>query len=210
MQQRFTRLILAGAATFTFGLGASALSSHHSDEVSLPAMTKAAAVTDLTAHQKTPVRLTSAMAKKAEKAKRKAAPRAKAAQPSVLFKNQTLGSYFWDTGSSGNGDTGAPASGMPMQEGCFASPSWPMGTKGYIEYQGKKAAFTICDRGPGTPSRSGVMLDIDGITFAKLTGGTWNEPYVVGGSGEANGHIPVTYYVTHWGDGPGKGAPQPL
>jgi hypothetical protein len=133
----------------------------------------------------------------------------KATSPKVIFSGKTRGSYFWDTGHSGNGDTGAPASGLPMQEGCFASPSWPMGTKGYVVYHGKRHNFFICDRGPGGPSQYGVMLDIDGITYAKLTGGEWSEPDVIGGSGQA-GNIPVTYHVTHWGKGPGKGAPQPL
>ncbi|MCW2911971.1 MAG: hypothetical protein JWN52_39 [Actinomycetia bacterium] len=198
MKQRTTKLILAGMTTLSVGIGAasaiSALPPNH-PEVSLNNVTKAAAVTDLNAQEPAAAKLKTTQAK--------------AAQPQVLLKNQTLGSYYWDTGSSGNGDTGAPASGLPMQEGCFASPSWPMGTRGYVEYNGKRADFFICDRGPGTPSQNGVMLDIDGITYAKLTGGKWANPNVVGGTGQS-GHVPVTYYVTHWGDGPGKGAPQAL
>ncbi|MGI8336813.1 hypothetical protein ACRYCC_43305 [Actinomadura scrupuli] len=230
MRQRLTRLILAGTATCAVGLGATALDHHETSspqasvpEVTLPAVDHVAAVTDLAPREQAPPRLTSPMAMKmavkaaakAERAAQKSAPgvktasRAKADLPVVLLQNQTLGSYFWDTGGSGNGDTGAPASGTPMREGCFASPSWPMGTKGYIEYHGKRAAFTICDRGPGTPSRVGVMIDIDGITYAKLTGGRWSEPYVIGGDG-LHGNIPITYCVTQWGEGPGKGAPRPL
>jgi hypothetical protein len=128
----------------------------------------------------------------------------------VLLQGKTEGSYFWDTGSSGNGDTGPTASGQAMREGCFASPSWPLGTKGYVKYRGRKHGFFICDRGPGAPSHHGVMLDIDGITYAKLTGGKWVCPDVEGGSGQA-GHISVTYTVTHWGSGNGTtGLPTPF
>ncbi|WP_328709334.1 hypothetical protein [Microbispora hainanensis] len=129
----------------------------------------------------------------------------------VLYVGKTTASYFWDDGSGVNGDTGAPASGEPMQKGLAASPSWPMGTKGYVIYQGKKADFFIGDRGPGIPSSSGVMLDLDGKTFADLTGGTWDTgSYTVDDAGGL-GHIPVTYVITEWGDGLGKtGAPRPF
>lgn len=129
----------------------------------------------------------------------------------VLYKGSTTASYFWDDGSGINGDTGAPASGLPMQKGLAASPSWPLGTKGYVVYQGKKAEFFIGDRGPGVPSSKGIMLDLDGKTFAELTGGTWNtRSYTVDGVGGI-GHIPVEYVITEWGPGPGKkGAPQPF
>ncbi|MEU8177890.1 hypothetical protein AB0C14_33885 [Microbispora hainanensis] len=129
----------------------------------------------------------------------------------VLYAGKTTASYFWDDGSGVNGDTGAPASGEPMQKGLAASPSWPMGTKGYVIYQGKKADFFIGDRGPGVPSSSGVMLDLDGKTFADLTGGTWDTgSYTVADAGGL-GHIPVKYVITEWGKGLGKtGAPRPF
>ncbi|WP_181874452.1 hypothetical protein [Marinitenerispora sediminis] len=129
----------------------------------------------------------------------------------VLLQGDTKASYFWDDGSGINGDTGAPASGEPMQQGMFASPSWPLGTKGYIEYEGQTVEFFIGDRGPGDPSSNcNVMLDLDGKTFAELVGGSWNESglYV---EGTDLGHINVTYHITEWGDGPGTpGAPHPM
>lgn len=119
--------------------------------------------------------------------------------------------YFWDDGSGMQGDTGLPASGEPMQKGLFSSPSWPLGTEGYIEYEGKTAEFFIGDRGPGDPSSDcDVLLDLDGKTFAELTGQTWDaENYVVTGG---NGHLyDVEYYITEWGDGAGEeGAPHPF
>ena len=53
------------------------------------------------------------------------------------------------------------------------------------------------------------MLDIDGKTFAELTGESWNETtYTVTGGA---GHINVEYYITEWGDGPGTpGVPHPF
>ncbi|MBB6121528.1 hypothetical protein [Nocardiopsis algeriensis] len=119
--------------------------------------------------------------------------------------------YFWDDGSGINGDTGAPASGEPMQKGLFSSPSWPLGTEGYVVHEGKKAEFFIGDRGPGVPSHDcDVLLDMDGKTFAELTGETWNDTnYTVSGG---NGHLyDVEYYITEWGDGAGtEGAPHPF
>jgi hypothetical protein len=98
-----------------------------------------------------------------------------------------------------------------MQEGLAASPSWPMGTKGYVVYKGKKADFFIGDRGPGVPSSSGVMLDLDGKTFADLTGGTWNTDSLTVEDAGGLGHIPVKVVVTQWGKGLGKtGAPKPF
>ncbi len=200
MRNRATHLAFGTLAAASFGIGSiatvSAITSSGDHEVSLSNANKAAAVAVLP---------TPAAPKKAP------APAVKKpAGPKVLLSGTTKGSYFWDTGDSGNGDTGAPASGLPMQEGCFASPSWPMGTKGYIEYKGKKHTFFICDRGPGVPSHSGVMLDIDGITYSKLTGGKWVKPEVVGGDGQ-EGHIAVKWYVTQWGSGSGtKGMPQPF
>jgi hypothetical protein len=119
----------------------------------------------------------------------------------ILLRGVTKGSYFWDDGSGRQGDTGMPAIGKPMQKGLFASPSWPLGTEGYIIYKGKKARFFIGDRGPGIPSERGVMLDIDGMTFAELTGSEWNHDTLTVASGE--GHIEVEYVITKWGDGPG-------
>ena len=119
-------------------------------------------------------------------------------------------SYFWDDGSGINGDTGAPASGEPMQKGLAASPSWPLGTEGYVLYDGKKADFFIGDRGPGNPAEGcNVLLDLDGKTFAELTGESWNDTsYTVSGG---NGHIDVEYVITKWGDGHGtEGAPRPM
>ncbi|WP_306367077.1 hypothetical protein [Nocardiopsis sp. CC223A] len=119
--------------------------------------------------------------------------------------------YFWDDGSGINGDTGAPAGGEPMQKGLFSSPSWPLGTEGYVVYEGKKAEFFIGDRGPGVPSNDcDVLLDMDGQTFAELTGESWDDTnYTVSGG---NGHLyDVEYFITEWGDGNGtEGAPHPF
>ncbi|MFF4774734.1 hypothetical protein [Microtetraspora fusca] len=129
----------------------------------------------------------------------------------TLFSGSTKGSYFWDDASGRQGDTGMPAIGKPMQKGLFSSPSWPLGTEGYVMYKGKKAKFFIGDRGPGVPSESGVMIDIDGKTFAELTGGTWNTNTLTVENNGGEGHIKIDYVVTKWGSGPGtKGAPQPF
>ncbi|GAA0392727.1 hypothetical protein Acor_16950 [Acrocarpospora corrugata] len=126
-----------------------------------------------------------------------------------LFHGNTVASYFWDDGSGVNGDTGMPASGKPMQKGMAASPSWPMGTKGYVIYNGRKADFFVGDRGPGNPSGSGIMLDLDGQTFAELTGGDWNHSSLTVSGGQ--GHIKIDYVITKWGPGLGKkGAPAPF
>ncbi|WP_344895369.1 hypothetical protein [Nonomuraea antimicrobica] len=129
-------------------------------------------------------------------------------QQQVVLKGTTLASYFWDDSSGRAGDTGLPAAGKPMQKGLVASPSWPLMTEGYVIYQGKKLPFFVGDRGPGTPSNRGVMLDLDAKTFAELTGGTFNsETLSVDGVG-GNGHIKIEYVVTKWGDGTGaKGLP---
>ncbi len=119
--------------------------------------------------------------------------------------------YFWDDGSGINGDTGAPASGEPMQKGLFSSPSWPLGTEGYVVYEGKKAEFFIGDRGPGVPSHDcDVLLDMDGQTFAELTGESWDDSSLTVSGG--NGHLyDVEYFITEWGDGNGtEGAPHPF
>lgn len=128
--------------------------------------------------------------------------------PGTLLKGNTEASYFWDDGSGVNGDTGTPAGGQEMTEGLFASPSWPLGTTGYVHYNGKKAPFFVGDRGPGSPSEDGVMLDMDGKTFAKLTGGTWDSENLEVDGVDA-GKIEVTYVITKWGDGRGlKDVPQ--
>ncbi|WP_052745586.1 hypothetical protein [Allosalinactinospora lopnorensis] len=123
---------------------------------------------------------------------------------------QVKASYFWDDGSGRNGDTGLPASGEPMQKGLFASPSWPLGTEGYVEYNGQRAGFFIGDRGPGHPAENcDVLLDLDGKTFAELTGETFDQDALAVSGG--NGHIDVEYHITEWGDGNGnEGAPHAM
>ncbi|WP_433243171.1 hypothetical protein ACQPYK_39370 [Streptosporangium sp. CA-135522] len=122
----------------------------------------------------------------------------------ALLKGSTKASYFWDDSSGRAGDTGLPASGKPMQKGMIASPSWPLMTEGYVVYKGKKAKFFVGDRGPGVPSSSGVMIDLDAKSFADLTGGTFNADTLgVDGNG-GMGHIKVDYVITKWGNGPGK------
>ncbi|MED7930251.1 hypothetical protein SMD20_38890 [Nonomuraea sp. LP-02] len=122
----------------------------------------------------------------------------------ILLKGSTTASYFWDDASGRAGDTGLPASGKPMQKGLAASPSWPLLTEGYVIYKGKKMPFFVGDRGPGVPSNSGIMLDLDAKTFAELTGGRFNPStlYVDGNGGQ--GHIKVDYVITKWGPGVGK------
>ncbi|WP_017605177.1 hypothetical protein [Nocardiopsis alkaliphila] len=123
---------------------------------------------------------------------------------------EVTATYFWDDGSGINGDTGMPAGGEPMQKGLFSSPSWPLGTEGYIVHEGEQYDFFIGDRGPGVPSHDcDVLLDIDGKTFADMMGESWNdETYVVSGG---NGHAEVEYFITEWGDGNGtEGAPHPF
>lgn len=122
----------------------------------------------------------------------------------VLLKGSTKASYFWDDSSGRAGDTGLPASGKPMQKGMIASPSWPLLTEGYVLYNGKKAKFFVGDRGPGVPSSSGVMIDLDAKTFADLTGGTFNSSTLGVDGVDGQGHIKVQYVITKWGDGVGK------
>lgn len=98
-----------------------------------------------------------------------------------------------------------------MQEGLFASPSWPLGTEGYVEHNGKKADFFIGDRGPGSPAEGcDVLLDLDGKTFAELTDASWNPDSLTTSGGQ--GHIEdISYTITEWGDGHGdEGAPHPM
>ncbi|MFD0687475.1 hypothetical protein [Actinomadura fibrosa] len=129
---------------------------------------------------------------------------------SALLSGRTTASYFWDDGSGVNGDTGAPASGKPMQKGMFASPSWPMNTKVRVTYNGRSVTGFVGDRGPGSPSHRGVMLDLDTYTFRYLLDG--KKPASKYNSGTGEGHLKgVKWEVLSWGSGAGKrGNPQPL
>ncbi|MFC5187726.1 RlpA-like double-psi beta-barrel domain-containing protein [Actinomadura harenae] len=134
----------------------------------------------------------------------------KAAQPKALLTGSTKASYFWDDGSGINGDTGAPASGKPMQKGLFASPSWPMGTKVKVTFNGRSVTGFVGDRGPGSPSSSGVMLDLDTYTFRYLLDG--GKPASKYNSGTGEGHLNgVKWEVLSWGSGAGsKGMPKAM
>jgi hypothetical protein len=135
---------------------------------------------------------------------------AKLQEAKALLKGATTASYFWDDGSGVNGDTGAPASGKPMQKGLFASPSWPMRTKVRVSYNGRSVTGFVGDRGPGTPSHRGVMLDLDTYTFRYLLDGKTPKSKYNAGTGE--GHIKgVKWEVLAWGTGAGtKGNPRPF
>ncbi|WP_246269188.1 hypothetical protein [Acrocarpospora macrocephala] len=134
---------------------------------------------------------------------------AKAAK--ALHMGKTTASYFWDDSSGRAGDTGMPAIGKPMQRGLAASPSWPLGTEGYVTYNGKTVKFFIGDRGPGKPSERGVMLDLDAKTFADLTQGIFDPATLTVKNNGGFGHIDITYKITKWGPGVGKkGAPVPF
>ncbi|MBT2214115.1 MULTISPECIES: hypothetical protein [Actinomadura] len=128
----------------------------------------------------------------------------------ALLSGKTIASYFWDDGSGVNGDTGAPAGGKPMQKGLFASPSWPLHTKVRVTYDGRSVTGFVGDRGPGSPSHRGVMLDLDTYTFRYLLDGKKPSSKYNAGTGE--GHIKgVKWEVLKWGSGAGKrGAPRPL
>ncbi|PZG17503.1 hypothetical protein [Nonomuraea aridisoli] len=126
------------------------------------------------------------------------------AEEKVMLQGTTTASYFWDDASGRAGDTGLPASGKPMQKGMAASPSWPLMTEGYVIYKGKKMPFFVGDRGPGEPSSRGIMLDLDGKTFAELTGGRFNTETLGVDGGSGAGHIDIQYVITKWGDGVGK------
>ncbi|WP_307801809.1 hypothetical protein [Actinomadura violacea] len=130
--------------------------------------------------------------------------------PKAILSGSTTASYFWDDGSGINGDTGAPASGKPMQKGMFASPSWPMNTKVKVTYKGRSITGFVGDRGPGAPSHNGVMLDLDTYTFRYLLDGGKPSSKYDAGTGE--GHLQdVKWEVLSWGSGAGtKGDPQPL
>ncbi|GAA1005796.1 hypothetical protein Aple_039980 [Acrocarpospora pleiomorpha] len=129
----------------------------------------------------------------------------------ALHMGKTTASYFWDDASGRAGDTGMPAIGKPMQRGLAASPSWPLGTEGYVTYNGKTLKFFIGDRGPGKPSERGVMLDLDAKTFAELTEGVFDPVTLTVKNNGGSGHIDITYKITKWGPGVGKkGAPVPF
>ncbi|GLZ14547.1 hypothetical protein Acsp04_47820 [Actinomadura sp. NBRC 104425] len=135
---------------------------------------------------------------------------AKKPKKKSLLTGYTTASYFWDDGSGINGDTGAPASGRPMQKGLFASPSWPLMTKVRVTYNGRSRVGFIGDRGPGAPSHNGVMLDLDTYTFRYLLDG--GKPASKYNAGTGEGHLRgVKYEVLEWGNGPGtRGEPRPL
>lgn len=123
--------------------------------------------------------------------------------PKALLSGTTTASYFWDDGSGIRGDTGAPASGEPMQKGMFASPSWPMMTKVKVSYNGRSVTGFVGDRGPGEPSHRGIMLDLDTYTFRYLLDG--KEPKNKYHAGTGQGHLKgLKWEVLKWGDGPGK------
>ncbi|MDL4813915.1 hypothetical protein [Actinomadura opuntiae] len=149
-------------------------------------------------------------ASKDEKSKPSAAKKKADDGPKAILSGTTTASYFWDDGSGINGDTGAPASGKPMQKGLFASPSWPLNTKVKVTYHGRSITGFIGDRGPGAPSHDGVMLDLDTYTFRYLLDGEKPDSKYDAGTGE--GHLQgVKWQVLSWGSGPGtKGDPQPL
>ncbi|WP_395110785.1 hypothetical protein [Actinomadura sp. SCN-SB] len=136
-------------------------------------------------------------------------PAKKRAQKALLT-GTTTASYFWDDGSGIAGDTGAPASGKPMQKGMFASPSWPLLTKVKVTYNGRSVIGFVGDRGPGEPSHRGIMLDLDTYTFRYLLDG--KKPKSNYNAGTSQGHLKgVKYEVLEWGSGPGKkGKPQPF
>ena len=131
-------------------------------------------------------------------------------KPKALLSGTTTASYFWDDGSGIRGDTGAPASGKPMQKGMFASPSWPMLTKVRVTYKGRSVTGFIGDRGPGEPSHRGIMLDLDTYTFRYLLDG--GKPKSKYHAGTGQGHLKnLKWEVLEWGKGPGKrGMPQPF
>ncbi|MFS2292335.1 MAG: hypothetical protein FWJ90_06475 [Actinomadura sp.] len=139
----------------------------------------------------------------------KAGGRPEKKSPKVLLSGTTTASYFWDDGSGIRGDTGAPASGKPMQKGMFASPSWPMLTKVRVTYNGRSVTGFIGDRGPGEPSHRGIMLDLDTYTFRYLLDG--KKPRSKYHAGVGQGHLKgLKWEVLEWGKGPGKGKPKPF
>ncbi len=81
----------------------------------------------------------------------------------------TTASSFWDTGHSGFGDTGAPASGLKMSAHMIASPWLPIGTEVVIRRGNRNVRAFVGDLGPGSPQHK-EMLDLSVPLAAYLTG----------------------------------------
>ncbi|MBO2448716.1 C40 family peptidase [Actinomadura barringtoniae] len=87
-----------------------------------------------------------------------------------------LASTFWDTGHSGYGDTGAPASGMAMQKFSVAHRTLPL--RSWITVtagnQGRTATLQVIDRGPA--AWTGREFDLDTYSAAWFFGreNQWN------------------------------------
>jgi hypothetical protein len=85
---------------------------------------------------------------------------------------------FWDTGHSGNGDTGAPASGVPMQFAMVASEFYPMGTRMNIRVGNRIVQAFVGDFGPGRSVPGGGSagsrsnFDVSDPMAAYLRGGS--------------------------------------
>ncbi|ROO83685.1 hypothetical protein EDD29_1192 [Actinocorallia herbida] len=199
MSKRALTLSLTGVvalAAVTTGVVANADDSAAPASATAAVSTKSAASSAPSAAEK----------KAADEAKKEKAE----AKAKVLWSGTTTASYFWDDGSGVAGDTGAPASGKPMQKGMFASPSWPMNTKVKVTYKDRSVTGFVGDRGPGEPSHRGVMLDLDTYTFRYLYDG--GKPSNVYSAGVDEGHLKgVKVEVLQWGSGAGtKGAWQPF
>ncbi|MCD0451127.1 septal ring lytic transglycosylase RlpA family protein [Actinocorallia sp. API 0066] len=193
MTKRALTLSLTGAlalAAVTTGVVANA------DESAAPTAANAAAL----APKKVPASPTPD--KKADEAKKEREEK----KAKALWTGTTTATYFWDDGSGINGDTGAPASGKPMQKGMFASPSWPLMTKVKVTYNGRSVTGFVGDRGPGEPSHRGIMLDLDTYTFRYLYDG--KKPADRYNAGVPAGHLKnVKVEVLEWGKGAGTRGP---
>lgn len=111
---------------------------------------------------------------------------------------------FWDTGSSGYGDTGAPASGKSMHKFAMASRNMiPYGKTAIMQAYGQNrmAAFESIDYGPGITSR---LFDIDTYGAAWLFGkeGQWS-------SSNPGRDVSPGVFRVHWKKGYGKGGAAP-
>lgn len=203
MQQRAIDVVLA-AATGTALAGVVGVGVAAAAGGTVPAARKP----DAPASESTPP--AQAAPKNAGNVAKDATNRTVAPKSRALLTGTTTASYFWDDGSGVNGDTGAPASGRPMQKGMFASPSWPLLTKVKVTYKGRSVIGFVGDRGPGAPSHRGIMLDLDTYTFRYLLDGGRPESRYSSGTGE--GHLErVRYEVLAWGKGAGeRGAPRPF
>lgn len=98
---------------------------------------------------------------------------------------------FWDTGNSGYGDTGAPASGSPMQFHMVASPYLPMGTRLKVQANGKTINAFVGDMGPGA---GGKLLDLSAPAASYLYGRGMQQA-------RTSTRDPVKYQITGWGTG---------